>query len=103
RRERAPRRGDLELADRTESVGIDTQGLEVPGLGNTPGLDRRRGSDSAAKDIDKAAKGCKQRFAGGAHFASSSQDPAELPDRSHYWTDGPSGALLLGCKPHASH
>ena len=60
--------GRLELADGTESVAVDAEGLEVPSLGLPSRLDRRCCGSCAAKYIRNSAKGRKQVLAAqGAH------------------------------------
>ena len=63
-----PAQGRLELADRTESVGVDPQGPQGLGIGLPSRLDSRRNGSGAAEYIDEIAKGRKQtRVAQGAH------------------------------------
>jgi hypothetical protein len=58
--EAAPLIKSLELADRTESVGLDAQDAKVVGLGLPSRLNSRCSGSCTAKDIGDSAKGRKQ-------------------------------------------
>jgi hypothetical protein len=64
-----PASSDLELADRTESVGVDAKGPEVLGLWSTPTFNRVGNSSCAAEDFNKGIQGRKE-LAGGAHLSN---------------------------------